>query len=333
MNLGVVILNYNNFLDTLTCVRSLYDLLPSDSPDGAFLRIVVVDNDSDNDSAVHIAEWMDSHDHYGYIDFSLVKARENNGYAAGNNLGLAIVFDSLHCDAAVIVNNDTQFITFDLEMVLKQLAEGQSDVWCAHLISNNGGLVREECVGVFSYATFGSSLCCLGSVGPGRKILGEFYVSGAFFGLTREIYYAVGPLCEDFFLYLEEEEWFVRARRKMHRELRVSEFKCVSLLHKVGGSTGNTSDGARKSVIAEYYSARAKLLFAKKRSWILLPIAILRNLVMILERLAKGFHENAYAIFCATLRGLVGESGRSIVPSIISSSYAGRSARTKSNYR
>ena len=70
---AIVVLNYRNYRDTVECVRSLERM---DYPD---LEVVIVDNDSPNESERVLRETFPLH--------TLIQSGANRGYAAGNNVG------------------------------------------------------------------------------------------------------------------------------------------------------------------------------------------------------------------------------------------------------
>ncbi|TLG80947.1 glycosyltransferase [Vagococcus zengguangii] len=95
--LGVVILNYLNFNDTIECVDSL--LSQTKQPD----VIVIVDNYSNNESVKNIKK------KYIGIDYiTIIEVKKNVGYARGNNVGIDYCIKSGINDVLVI-NNDTLF--------------------------------------------------------------------------------------------------------------------------------------------------------------------------------------------------------------------------------
>jgi GT2 family glycosyltransferase len=111
---GVVVLNYKNYSDTIECLETLAAV---DYPN---LETVVVDNDSGNGSLDEIAAYLrvagrpffelredalDSAVKRPEV-LHLVQASKNWGYAVGNNIGIRLLLER---DAGyiVILNNDT----------------------------------------------------------------------------------------------------------------------------------------------------------------------------------------------------------------------------------
>lgn len=128
----IVILNYKNFSDTINCLESLRQ------SDYGKVRIIVVDNDSQNESLVSIAkaldEWGESYEMHeappsgptSEAKHLLVQSGANNGYAAGNNVGIRIAMDA-GADYVMILNNDT-IVPADFPRTLVEFAEASPDL-------------------------------------------------------------------------------------------------------------------------------------------------------------------------------------------------------------
>ena len=103
---GIVILNYNNPLDTINCVDSVvkYNSYPS--------KIVVVDNASTDDSVNLLGEYIIKRKQDG-VKIELVQSLHNGGYAQGNNIGLHHFENDVDVDYVMILNNDILF-TMDI---------------------------------------------------------------------------------------------------------------------------------------------------------------------------------------------------------------------------
>lgn len=95
--IGVVILNYNSTSDTLKCLDYL------SRQEDVELDIVVVDNASA--SAGDVATLKDA---CGQRNVRFHRTERNDGYNAGNNIGIQMALDS-GCDAVLIANPDMEF--------------------------------------------------------------------------------------------------------------------------------------------------------------------------------------------------------------------------------
>lgn len=90
---AVVILNYNTWQETIAEIDMLFSLFPL-KPD----QMIVVDNASANDSYEQLHKRKTGRYH-------LLRAKHNNGYASGNNIGLKYAC-RLGYQYAWIINND-----------------------------------------------------------------------------------------------------------------------------------------------------------------------------------------------------------------------------------
>lgn len=93
--LGIVLLNYLNYKDTLECIESILQQSYQD------ISIVVVDNNSNNNSFEIISDAVKIQD-----KVTCIKAEENLGFAKGNNLGISYLLDRGYKNIFAL-NNDT----------------------------------------------------------------------------------------------------------------------------------------------------------------------------------------------------------------------------------
>lgn len=96
--LGIVILNYLNWHDTIECVLSLKNQTNKN------FEIVIVDNASNNQSFENIQKKFKD-----FANVHILKTEENLGYARGNNIGIRYCIEILNINNVLIVNNDTLF--------------------------------------------------------------------------------------------------------------------------------------------------------------------------------------------------------------------------------
>lgn len=96
MSYAFVVLNYENYWDTINCVNSIL----SQKTDN--ISIVVVDNNSSNNSIEII------HDYYKNNKMvHLIKSSVNLGFAKGNNLGFDYLKFNYNVEYIIVINNDT----------------------------------------------------------------------------------------------------------------------------------------------------------------------------------------------------------------------------------
>jgi hypothetical protein len=132
---GIVILNYKNWQDTIECLESLTRVKYDNC------EIIVVDNDSQNDSLLRIHQWLSersmkhasiTEDDIGETSSQLaenvilVQSFRNRGYSGGNNLGIRIALNR-HADYVLILNSDT-VVQNDFLRPLLQYAESHEEI-------------------------------------------------------------------------------------------------------------------------------------------------------------------------------------------------------------
>lgn len=95
MLIGVVILNYNTFPDTIRLTKELQSQTVNE------LSIVIVDNFSTNNSYAELKP-LESE----FSNVKVVQTGENLGYARGNNFGLEYLEKNVNPKYVVVLNND-----------------------------------------------------------------------------------------------------------------------------------------------------------------------------------------------------------------------------------
>ncbi|MGR2767996.1 glycosyltransferase [Photobacterium ganghwense] len=96
--LAVIILNYIDYEQTMLCVN---DYL---SQRNINMHLVVVDNDSPNDSYSKLSTVYASYD-----NVSVINSGYNGGYSYGNNFGLKFLYNIGYEGPLIISNNDVSF--------------------------------------------------------------------------------------------------------------------------------------------------------------------------------------------------------------------------------
>ena len=129
---GIIILNYNNWEDTINCIESI------EKHNTANIKYFVVDNGSTHTDVVHQLDMYFSKrfkDNYSgkittdITDNKLKKINfiisdDNTGYAKGNNKGLSIAFQDEDVEDILILNNDVLFV----EDIIPRLIEYRNKI-------------------------------------------------------------------------------------------------------------------------------------------------------------------------------------------------------------
>jgi GT2 family glycosyltransferase len=205
----------------------------------------------DNGSADGTAEWLAG----GHATVRVIANRANRGFAAAVNQGVALSLE-LGADAVLLVNDDAVFQPGAVERLASALG-GQERVGAAS--AKTVYFDRPDVIN-------GTGGCCdLARAwaqlrGAGETDHGQYddrpdvdYPSGAASLLRREALEEVGGFDEECFLYYEDVDWGLRARRAGWRTV----FVPTAVVHHAG-SAGTAADPARR----RYYNVRNRLRFA-----------------------------------------------------------------------
>ena len=209
---GVVILNYNNWEETIGCIESI---LKSNYP---AVQIVVVDNASTNDSYNRVQERF-SLNRAKYRNVICISSEKNGGYAYGNNIGIKYCSDQ-GMQYAIITNGDVLFEVNTISHLMETLAAKENCVIAAPKILNSVGL--ETSIPMTKKMSFSQFIASLSweklspkdvsiQVGERNKQQQIYSMSGCCFALNIPLFKQMGALDEGTFLYGEEAIMAVQA--------------------------------------------------------------------------------------------------------------------------
>ncbi len=294
----IILVNYNGWKDTIECIESIYQL------DYTNYEIVLIDNCSTNKSVEKLLDWCSGKitteiegDYSKFItkpkrskplsinhihesddglnqtvskpDLTLIKAKSNRGFSAGNNLGIQYALDKKNADYFWILNNDTFVDTNSLNELVKNYTLKKKDK-----IGILGGKIRyydnPKMLQCAAGGTFNKWLAYSKQIGNQEIDEGQYdnqplkldLIIGACMFVDSEFIHKVGLLSEDYFLYYEEQDWAERAKK---RNLTLSYAPEAIIYHKEGRSIGGTQLNLKGiSKLSDFYYARNKIILTKK---------------------------------------------------------------------
>ena len=281
----VVLLNTRTRQETVDCLLSL---------EGASHRafeVIVVENASGDGSLEFIQQGVRGRTTY---PVHFLESPANDGFAAGNNIGLRFARSRGDGRYFWVLNNDT-IVPRDALAALVRAAE--DDRAAGLKIGQYGAKLlyhsRPDTIQAVG-GTYNRWLGITREIGNMEKDRGQYdhqaprpdILIGASLFVSREFLDEVGLLGDDYFLYYEEHDWAERGRRKGWGLRVVPE--CV-IYHKQGISTGGGGGNkARKSAFSDFYSFRNKLLFTARYFPWCLPTVYCGFLGVALRRIARG---------------------------------------------
>ena len=256
LRVTVVVLNWNGWPDTVPCLESC---LRASYPG---LRLLLVDNGSTDGSEAILRERFPS--------VELLQTGKNLGFAGGNNAGIRRALAD-GADLVLLLNNDTEvdpgFVT---ELVDAAVAHPDAGMLCPKILLHDRPDVLWY-AGAFFHPWLGWG----GHRGYGQPDRGQFdrleetpRPTGCALLVTQALCDRIGLLREDYFCYVEDLEWGLRAREAGFSILYVPRSR---IWHRVSRSTGGA-----QSVTAARYSTRNMLACVDERLRLPAPARPLR---------------------------------------------------------
>ncbi len=260
---AVVIVNYNGSQDTLNCLRSID--VTKDMP-----HVIVVDNGSTDNSVAELKQ--------AYPDLDLIVSPANLGFSAGNNLGIK---KALKMGAAVVylLNNDTQvdpnlFFRSYRYVAAKNRIAGAKIYYAKGYEFHEGqrgqGNILWYAGGFFDWTAVIAKHTGVDEVDNGQydKVGSVDFITGCFMAIPRQIFNKVGLLDESFFLYLEDSDFCLHAKR-LGVELMYN--PNLVLYHR------NSSSTISGSPLTDYYLTRNRFVIARRYGTLRLRLAMLKE--------------------------------------------------------
>jgi GT2 family glycosyltransferase len=319
MNTSIVIVNYKGHIDTIECLQSVLNL------DSENYNIVVVDNSPTNESFEYILNWLNvpisvptldeveiSSDEKSVINFSvhyesdedfynkkisneflfkhiyLIKANNNNGFAAANNVGTTFLLNNCESSLFWFLNNDTVIHKNAIKEIVSFMNShpkiglaGTSlyEYTKPNILQYLGGKYKS-----FVAIDFPISKGKMDFEVTDSDLKSIDFPPGASMLVTKQFVESVGLMNPDYFLFFEEIDWAVRGKKKGF------DMGCIlqsKVWHKGSCSINAGSEKNVKTKICDYFGLRSRLLFTIKYYPAKLPFVYLSSVLFILNRLRR----------------------------------------------
>jgi GT2 family glycosyltransferase len=257
-----VVLNNNHPEDTLKCLTSLTQNSYENQ------QIILLDNAS-NDGTVDAIRSL-------LPQVLIIELHRNLGYAGNNNIGIQAAMEQ-GAQWVFLLNEDTKL---SINCISQLVSVGESDLSIGimgpmvyHLSEPD---VIQSAGGCMDKYYRGSHLC------QNERDQGQYqlphtvdWISGCSIMVRRDLIEQVGTLDERFFLYVEEFEWCVRAKRAGWQLVHVPQAK---LWHK------GVQPNYQPSPSVTYYVTRNRLLLLLKHhaspmAWLVTVCEFLRTII------------------------------------------------------
>lgn len=234
-----------------------------------------------------------------------IQAGENNGYAAGNNIGIKYALEKDDFEYVWLLNNDTVVLSNILQVFISNKELDKNCLYGSTLVKYDtkkvqcfgGGYIN----GILGFQKYYGENFDTENVINNIKLQKEIenkldYIVGASMFVSKDIFKNCGLLDEDYFLYWEETDYCFRLK-SMGVKLKWSSNLVV--YHKIGSSTDI------KSKFTEYYSTRNTIKFFKRWYPKRLPIIFFCNLLLkIFNRIRRKQFDRIKLIIKSSVEGL-----------------------------
>jgi N-acetylglucosaminyl-diphospho-decaprenol L-rhamnosyltransferase len=260
VEISVSIVNYRTPELTIQCMRSVLDDMAG--IDGC---VVVVDNGSNDGSAEAIEAWIAAQG--PDVPAILVRSGKNSGFSGGHNQGLA----ARRAEFYLLLNSDSVLRRGFVSRMLQaaRAAPPEAGLFTPRLEFDDG----TPQISHFRFPTPFSELIRGAATGGITSLLARWdiplgeqpepdrieWASFACILLRHATVEALGPLDEGYFLYFEDSEYCLRARRAGWRILHVPEARAVH--HRGGSAPVKRLAAARRRLPAYYYASRTRFLY------------------------------------------------------------------------
>jgi len=306
---GIVLLNFNNWGDTIECLESLLHL---DYPD---FEVLVCDNDSRDGSVEHIAAWARGDLcpvlRHGRVPnqrvaswpaalpcrvvapgapasraasdaerFFILPTGHNGGFSFGNNVGVRFTLLNPAVSLVWLLNNDTVVDPGALLALVRRMLADPGIGICGSTLLDYTSPCNVQALGGARFNRWrGDASVIFPADYPGltEAALAERverdmdYVVGASMLVSRAFLDRIGLLSEQYFLYFEEPDWARRAQG----QFRLGYCADSVVYHRLGSTTGDAARG----FFGTYHMFRSRVIFvAQFDPWALPTMYLLCSL-------------------------------------------------------
>jgi len=287
-SIHIVIVNWNSGGQLQDCLASLAAVANED----VVLRITVVDNNSNDRSAEGLA---------CATPLDVIRNAANRGFAAACNQGAA----DTQADFLLFLNPDTRLVPGSLEQPVRYLQAREHaavGIVGIQLVGPDGNVARNTARAPTPSSMIGNSIGLdrlMPSIFPPHFVTEWGHdatrtvdqVMGAFFFVRRGVFEALRGFDERFFVYYEDMDFAVRARKLGWTSVYLA---TAQAFHRGQGTTDTATERRM------FYFARSRILYARKHfgPWCAAAVMLATLFLEPLGRLV-GSPRSARATLCA----------------------------------
>lgn len=305
VDMGVAVVAFQSADFIRGCLDSLF------ASAGVRLRVVVVDNASDDATVEAIRSWAQVHGGLTFAeaaagelacaeaDLTLLRAPVNGGFAYATNRALEVLRADPALDLFWLLNPDCQVLPDTAARFVAAGSDGAFGLMGGRvvylsrpdLVQTDGGRVSRV-TGVVSSVNSGLAAAAA-RVPDGSEI---DFISGASCVASRRFLNTVGLMREDYFLYYEEVDWALR-----RGPLPLRQVPEAVVLHHGGMTIGSGGLDRRASAFSNYFNFRNRLRFMRRFAPLRLPLALGYGLGKAAQLAAQGAFGEAHAVLAGVM--------------------------------
>ncbi len=267
--LWIIIVNYRTATLTIDCLNSLVN----EVRDLGIVKVFVVDNASGDCSIKQIQQAIDQQSWNDWV--SLISSERNGGFAFGNNLIIEKALQSSEPPQyLMLLNPDTIVRPQALTHFLHFMNANPTVGIAGSRLENPDGTPQHSAFRFHSVMSEFDAGLRLGLISqlltqwivarPISDIACETdWVSGASMIIRREVFESVGLMDDNYFMYYEEVDFCLQARKKGWNCWYVPTSRVV---HLVGQSSGVNQPGFEKKRLPPYWFESRRRYFVKNHS-------------------------------------------------------------------
>lgn len=282
---SIIILNYNCMQHLKNCLDSIQRSVYSN------FETILVDNASTDKSVEFVKE--------SYPWVRIIQNKQNLGFAAGNNVGIA----AAKGDYLLLLNPDTEVDPFCIKRLIEVMEKNPEIGICgAKLLLLDKRNVLQHAGG--KYHVIGISIdrgMLELDMGQYDKIEEVTFVCGAAMMFRRKLISEIGMLDPTFFLYHEEVDFCIRA---WFHNSKVVYVPTAVVYHKSGYITDLTRHVSNPLVVFHKHKNTFIILlknFSLRTVLLWFPVSILYKMFWVLFFLSKSDGQSAVAVLRSIL--------------------------------
>jgi GT2 family glycosyltransferase len=292
----IVLLNYNSTEDSIECLESVLKL------DYINYQIIIIDNSETLQYFKELQSWAEGNRVLKETRFKnlieplekkpldflsieekdfllesktekilFVKAEQNKGFAAGNNLALKYILKQKETDSYIwLLNNDTVLEKSSLADIISEIDKtaipNAKVIYGTALLEYDNPAKVQSLGGFYNPTTgltthLGEGILINEALSSFDKIVKNVsYPIGASMIIKYRDLESIGLLSEDYFLFYEELDWVLRAKQNGGS---VKILPVFGIYHKQGNST-KSKINKQKSEFIDLVSMNSRIIFAQK---------------------------------------------------------------------